>query len=94
MKILNMIKLFGKPIRVSKATQDRKAVDIGANLFVGNLDPDADEKMLYDTFSAFGTIINTPKIMREDTTGEAKVYCPQIPPCFCVTVKSLLRDRG
>jgi|UniRef100_A0A7S4CU39 splicing factor 3B subunit 4 len=74
MKILNMIKLFGKPIRVSKATQDRKAVDIGANLFVGNLDPDADEKMLYDTFSAFGTIINTPKIMREDTTGEAKGF--------------------
>jgi len=34
--------------------RDRKTVDVGANLFIGNLDPDVDEKMLYDTFSAFG----------------------------------------
>ncbi len=35
MKIMNMIKLFGKPIRVNKATQDKKTMDIGANLFIG-----------------------------------------------------------
>ena len=29
---------------------------------VGNLDTDVDEKMLYDTFSTFGTIISTPKV--------------------------------
>jgi len=65
-KIMNMIKLFGKPIRVNKASRDRKTLDVGANLFIGNLDPDVDEKLLYDTFSAFGTIISTPKIMRDD----------------------------
>lgn len=35
---------------------------MGANLFIGNLDPEVDEKMLYDTFSAFGPIVQTPKV--------------------------------
>lgn len=34
-----MIKLYGKPIKVNKASQDRKNQDVGANLFIGNLDP-------------------------------------------------------
>ena len=42
---------------------------VGANLFIGNLDPDVDEKLLYDTFSAFGVVITTPKIMRDPDTG-------------------------
>lgn len=37
---MNMVKLYGRPIRVNKASQDRKSVDIGANLFIGNLSPD------------------------------------------------------
>ncbi|CAN4088754.1 unnamed protein product [Withania somnifera] len=61
-KVLNMIKLYGKPIRVNKASQDKKSVDVGANLFVGNLDPDVDEKLLYDTFSAFGVVVSNPKV--------------------------------
>ena len=44
-KILNMIKLFGKAIRVNKASQDKDTLDVGANLFIGNLDPDVDEKV-------------------------------------------------
>ena len=32
-----MVKLYGKPIRVNKASQDKKTLDIGANLFIGNL---------------------------------------------------------
>lgn len=40
-----MIKLFGKPIRVNKSSQDKKSQDVGANLFIGNLDPDVDEKV-------------------------------------------------
>lgn len=47
---------------------------MGANLFIGNLDPDVDEKLLYDTFSAFGKIINTPKIMRDPDTGNSKGF--------------------
>lgn len=92
-KILNMIKLYGKPIRVNKvcvlfflhfrslfnssfrwcltfiflllqASTDKKNLDVGANLFIGNLDPEVDEKLLYDTFSAFGVILQTPKVQK------------------------------
>jgi splicing factor 3B subunit 4 len=45
MKILNMIKVFGKPIRVNKASSDKKTLEVGANLFIGNLDPEVDEKV-------------------------------------------------
>uniref|UniRef100_A0A7S4MS55 Splicing factor 3B subunit 4 n=1 Tax=Vannella robusta TaxID=1487602 RepID=A0A7S4MS55_9EUKA len=75
-KIMNMIMLYGKPIKVNKAQQANKAgtVDVGANLFIGNLDPDVDEKMLYDTFSVFGVITGTPKIMRDPETGESRGF--------------------
>ncbi|XP_076922852.1 uncharacterized protein LOC143584766 [Bidens hawaiensis] len=73
-KVLNMIKLYGKPIRVNKASQDKKSLDVGANLFVGNLDPDVDEKLLYDTFSAFGVIVTNPKIMRDPDTGNSRGF--------------------
>ncbi|PIN24147.1 Splicing factor 3b, subunit 4 [Handroanthus impetiginosus] len=73
-KVLNMIKLYGKPIRVNKASQDKKSVDVGANLFIGNLDPDVDEKLLYDTFSAFGVIVTNPKIMRDPETGNSRGF--------------------
>lgn len=42
-----------------KASQDKRTLEVGANLFVGNLDPEVDEKMLYDTFSTFGMILST-----------------------------------
>lgn len=74
MKIMNMIKVFGKPIKVNKASQDKLQTDVGANIFIGNLDPDVDEKLLYDTFSAFGGITLTPKIMRDQDTGASKQY--------------------
>nr|CAG4645062.1 EOG090X0BVS [Leptodora kindtii] len=73
-KIMNMIKLFGKPIRVNKASAHQKNLDVGANIFIGNLDPEVDEKLLYDTFSAFGVILQTPKIMRDPTTGNSKGF--------------------
>lgn len=57
-----MVKLFGRPIRVNKSAQDKRDMDVGANLFIGNLAPEVDEKILYDTFSAFGGIISTPKV--------------------------------
>lgn len=44
-KIMNMIKMFGKPIRVNKSSTDKKILDVGANLFVGNLDVEVDEKV-------------------------------------------------
>ncbi|KAL5967652.1 Splicing factor 3B subunit 4 [Taenia solium] len=74
MRIMNMIKLYNKPIRVNKASAHQKNLDIGANIFIGNLDPEVDEKLLYDTFSAFGVILQTPKIMRDPETGNSKGY--------------------
>ena len=60
--ILFSLQLFGKPIRVNKASAHQKNLDVGANIFIGNLDPEVDEKLLYDTFSAFGVILQTPKV--------------------------------
>jgi hypothetical protein len=44
-KVLNMIKVYAKPIRVNKAASDKRQLEVGANLFIGNLDPDVDEKV-------------------------------------------------
>jgi len=73
-KVMNMIKVYGKPIRVNKASAHNKNLDVGANIFIGNLDPEIDEKLLYDTFSAFGVILQTPKIMRDPETGNSKGF--------------------
>eukprot|EP00095_Tigriopus_kingsejongensis_P004641 maker-scaffold29_size597861-snap-gene-0.9 protein:Tk04641 transcript:maker-scaffold29_size597861-snap-gene-0.9-mRNA-1 annotation:"hypothetical protein DAPPUDRAFT_40110" len=73
-KIMNMIKLYGKPIRVNKASAHQKNLDVGANIFIGNLDPEVDEKLLYDTFSAFGVILTTPKIQRDPDSGNSKGF--------------------
>lgn len=48
--------------------------DIGANLFVGNVDKDVDERMLYETFSRFGVLIAQPKIMRDPETNISKGF--------------------
>lgn len=62
-KIMNQIRLYGKPIRVNKASADKqKTIEVGAELFVGNLDPMVDEKVLYDVFSRFGTLVTAPKV--------------------------------
>ncbi|KAF4578445.1 SF3B4 family protein [Pleurotus pulmonarius] len=73
-KIMNQIKLWGKPIRVNKASSDKKQLDVGANLFVGNLDENVDERLLYDTFSAFGMMATTAKIARDPGSGQSKGY--------------------
>ncbi|KAF9277248.1 hypothetical protein BGZ68_009439 [Mortierella alpina] len=73
-KILNQVKLFGKPLRINKATSDKKNLDVGASLFIGNLAPDADETLLRDTFSAFGTIMGHAKVARDLETGQSKGY--------------------
>ncbi|KAK0530064.1 Spliceosome-associated protein 49 [Tilletia horrida] len=73
-KIMNNLKLYGQPLRVNKASSDRKQIDVGANLFVGNLDPGVDERILFETFARFGNIVGAPKIARDPTTGESKGY--------------------
>jgi len=66
-RIMNQIRLYGKPIRVNKASADKqKSVEVGAELFIGNLDPMATEQVLYETFSRFGTIVSMPKVARDE----------------------------
>lgn len=43
--------------QVNKASAEEKHLDVGANIFIGNLDSSIDEKMLFDTFSSFGVIM-------------------------------------
>lgn len=45
-----------------QASSDKKQLDVGANLFIGNLDENVDERLLYDTFSAFGLMATTAKV--------------------------------
>ncbi|KAI9824808.1 MAG: hypothetical protein M1826_007230 [Phylliscum demangeonii] len=73
-RIMNQVRLYGKPIRVNKASADKqKTAEVGAELFVGNLDAMVDEKTLYDTFSRFGSLVAAPKIAR-DEAGLSKGY--------------------
>jgi splicing factor 3B subunit 4 len=66
-KIMNNVMLHGNRIRVNKASADKqKNVEIGAELFIGNLDGMVDEKTLYDTFGQFGPLINAPKVARDE----------------------------
>jgi len=62
------VKLFNKPIKVNKASQDKKTQEVGANIFVGNLSDNVDEKMLRDVFNTFGIVLTT-KVMRDPETG-------------------------
>jgi splicing factor 3B subunit 4 len=73
-RVMNMTKLYGKPIRVNRTLTEKKDLDVGANIFIGNLDPEVDEKTLYDTFSTFGRIIQTPKIAREIDSGLSRGF--------------------
>ena len=62
-RVMNQVRLYGKPIRVNKASADKqKSVEVGAELFIGNLDPMVDERVLYDTFGRFGTLVAAPKV--------------------------------
>ncbi|KAK4622030.1 Spliceosome-associated protein 49 [Fulvia fulva] len=75
-KIMNQIRLWGKPIRVNKASADKRSGEngglgggagVGAELFVGNLDTLVDEKVLYETFSRFGPLVAAPKVARDES---------------------------
>lgn len=73
-KVLNQIRLFGKPLKLHIAGWNRKeAVSTGADLYISGLDPLVDEKVLYDTFIVFGNFIKPPMVMR-DENGVSKGY--------------------
>ncbi|KAG2041956.1 hypothetical protein BDR03DRAFT_932205 [Suillus americanus] len=51
---------------LAQASSDKKQLDVGANLFIGILDENADERLLHDTFSV--------SIARDPGTGLSKGY--------------------
>ncbi|KAH9257665.1 hypothetical protein BASA81_004122 [Batrachochytrium salamandrivorans] len=73
-KLLNGVKLFNRSLRVNKATTTAKAMDVGANLFVGGLDESVDEQMLTNIFQAFGSLCKPPQISRDLTTLKSMGY--------------------
>lgn len=71
-KIMNQIKLFGKQLKLNKASQDKRSQETGANLFIGNLSDEVDERTLRDVFSSFGNIVLIR--IEKDNDGKAKHY--------------------
>eukprot|EP00494_Astrolonche_serrata_P031880 UN32149 len=52
-----MVRLYGKSLKINKAARDRKEMDVGANIFVGNLEEEVDDQLLYNAFSVFGQVL-------------------------------------
>ena len=78
-RIMNQVRLYGKPIRVNKASADKqKNVEVGAELFVGNLDPMVDERVLHDTFGRFGILVALPKVCPTHCTHRYTANNPQV----------------
>ena len=77
MRVLNMVPVYGKCLRVRRSGEGGPAgaqrVEVGAHLFVGNLAAEATERALYDTFSAFGSIVET-RVQRDLETGAARGF--------------------
>jgi len=79
-KVLSMVRLFGRPIRVTRSgTNDGKNSDkskdsIAAKLWIGGLSPEVDEKILHDTFSAFGGLRGDVKVARDPATGSMRGF--------------------
>lgn len=70
-----MVKLFNKAIRINKASQDKNSNEVGANLFIGNLDPEVDEKvrceMVYSASSQTGTF---PRVCLLSSAGASYAW--------------------
>jgi splicing factor 3B subunit 4 len=69
---MNMVKLYGRPLTLRKSARksddDHNSDDkpsFFCKLFVGNLDEEVDDKMLYDVFSAFGAVLSAQSRWRE-----------------------------
>ena len=68
-----MVRLFNKPIKVTKASPDKRIQEVGAKIFVGNLADAVEEKMLRDVFNQFGVVVST-EIKRDMETGKSKHF--------------------
>lgn len=73
-RILNNIKLFGRHLKINRASQDRNGEEeFNAKLFIGNLDMEVDEKTLFDHFSQFGPVLSA-KVMTELDSDKSRGF--------------------
>lgn len=72
-QIMSGVKLFTKPLKVNKASQNKQVFDIGANLYIANLDASVDERILQDTFSVFGRVLQV-KLGKDNDTGAPRGF--------------------
>ncbi|XP_009786468.1 polyadenylate-binding protein 3-like [Nicotiana sylvestris] len=72
-ELLNFTQLNGKPMRIMFSHRDPSLRKSGyANVFIKNLDSSIDNKALYDTFAAFGTVLSCK--VAADINGQSKGY--------------------
>ena len=73
-RVLSNVRLCGKPLRINRAAADKQG-DEGyhAKLFIGNLDAEVDEKLLYDTFAQFGPVLSA-KVMTEADSDASRGF--------------------
>ncbi|KAJ7517030.1 hypothetical protein O6H91_21G009200 [Diphasiastrum complanatum] len=73
LELLNFSIVKGKPMRIMFSHRDPSIRKTGtANIFIKNLDKSIDNKALYDTFSAFGSILSCK--VATDPSGQSKGY--------------------
>ena len=72
LSIMQGIKLYGTPIRISTNVVNKavEEIDVGARLYIGNLAPEANDSTLLNIFKEFGNI-QTCRVAMDPATGKS-----------------------